>query len=119
MDDWSTSKLCDVANLILGMVLFFSPWVFDLSAGPQWQTASTVGIAIALLSIAALAAFAVWEEWLNLVAGVTLIVAPWALGFQDSNAVTTDVVIGGIVAALAAFEIWLTQPSPARVPASH
>jgi len=28
MDDWSSAKLGDVANLILGMILFFSPWLF-------------------------------------------------------------------------------------------
>jgi hypothetical protein len=113
MDDWSSIKLCDVANLILGMVLFFSPWAFNLSVGAQWQTASTVGIVIAVLSIAALAAFAVWEEWLNLIAGVVLIVAPWLLGFQNSDAMTIDVAIGVIVAALAGFEVWAvrnTQP---------
>src|SRR5580658_3990349 len=106
MDDWSRVRLCDVVNLILGMVLFFSPWEFDLSRGAQWQTASTVGIVIAVLSIAALAAFAVWEEWLNLVAGLALIVSPWLLGFQDSQAMTVDVAIGVSVAALAAFEAW-------------
>ncbi len=106
MDDWSKAKLCDVANLMLGMVLFFSPWLFDLSTGAQWQTASIIGILIAVLSIAALAAFAVWEEWLNLIAGLTLMVSPWVLGFQDSDAMIIDVVIGTIVALLAAFEVW-------------
>jgi hypothetical protein len=107
MDEWSNVRLCDVANLLLSVVLFFSPWLFDLSAGAQWQTASIVGIIIAVLSIAALAAFALWEEWLNLIAGLALIVAPWLLGFQDSQAMTIDVVIGVIVAALAAFAAWV------------
>jgi hypothetical protein len=111
MDDWSSVRLCDVVNLLLGVVLFFSPWLFDLSTGAQWQTASIVGIIIAVLSIAALAAFAIWEEWLNLVAGLALIASPWLLGFQDSQAMTIDVVIGIIVAALAAFEAWLCQGS--------
>jgi hypothetical protein len=113
MDDWSNVKLCDVVNLILGMVLFFSPWAFDLSVGAQWQTASVIGIVIAVLSIAALAAFALWEEWLNLVAGLALIVSPWLLGFQNSDAMTIDVVIGGLVAVFAAFEVWaLHQRAP-------
>jgi hypothetical protein len=109
MDDWSSVRLCDVANLSLSVVLFFSPWLFDLSTGAQWQTASVVGIVIAVLSIAALAAFAVWEEWLNLAAGLTLIVSPWLLGFQDSQAMTIDVAIGGAVAALAAFGAYLCR----------
>jgi hypothetical protein len=105
MDDWSNVRLCDVVNLLLGSVLFFSPWLFDLSAGAQWQTASTVGIIIAVLSIAALAAFAVWEEWFILIAGIGLIVSPWLLGFQNSDAMIIDVVIGLLVAALAGFEL--------------
>jgi hypothetical protein len=109
MDDWSNLRLCDVANLSLSVVLFFSPWLFGLSGGAQWQTASIVGIIIAVLSIAALAAFAVWEEWLNLVAGLLLIVSPWLLGFQNSQAMMIDVVIGTIVAVLAALEAWFTH----------
>jgi hypothetical protein len=113
MDDWSSVKLCDVVNLILSGVLFFSPWLFDLSAGAQWQTASTVGIIIAVLSIAALAAFAVWEEWIIVIAGLALIVSPWLLGFQNTDAMNIDVIIGVSVAALAAVEVYLTR---ARVP---
>jgi len=113
LDDWSNVRLCDVVNLALGAVLFFSPWLFDLSAGAQWQTASIIGLIIAVLSIAALAAFAVWEEWLNLIAGLALMVSPWLLGFQDSQAMTIDVAIGMIVAALAAFEAWLCHAGTA------
>ena len=102
MDDWSSVRLCDVVNLALGGVLFFSPWLFDLSTtGVQLQIASIIGLIIAVLSIAALAAFAVWEEWLNLLAGLALMVSPWLLGFQDSQAMTIDVVIGMSVAYLA------------------
>jgi hypothetical protein len=126
LDDWSSVKLCDVTNLILGMILFFSPWEFNLSMdgsvggsmGAQWQTASIVGTVIAALSIAALAAFAIWEEWLNLIAGLALIASPWLLGFQDSDAMTIDVVIGVIVAALAAFEVWLSHASPPPISTS-
>ena len=117
MDDWSSIRLCDVVNLILGGVLFFSPWLFDLSYGAQWQTASIVGIIIAVLSIAALACFAVWEEWFILVAGIGLIVSPWLLGFQNSDAMIIDVAIGVVVALLAAFEVWLTREDRAQVTA--
>jgi hypothetical protein len=119
MDGWSSVRLCDVVNLILSGVLFFSPWLFDLSSGAQWQTASIVGIIIAVLSIAALAAFAVWEEWLILVAGLALIASPWLLGFQDSDAMTIDVVIGVIVAVLAAFEVWLIRDRRPQIAASQ
>jgi hypothetical protein len=109
MDDWSSVRLCDVLNLILAGLLFFSPWLFGFSTGAQWQTASVVGLIMAVLSIAAIAAFAVWEEWLNLAAGLALIVSPWLLGFQNSAAMNIDVAIGVTVAALAALEVWLTR----------
>jgi len=109
MEDWSRAKLCDVVNLLLGTILFFSPWLFSLSAGAPRQIASIMGLFIAVLSIAALAAFAVWEEWFNLIAGLWLVVAPWLLGFEDSNAVMVDVVIGIVVVVLATFEIWLAM----------
>ena len=118
MDEWSNIKLCDVMNLILGMIVFFSPWLFGLSAGAQWQTASISGLFIAALSIAALAAFALWEEWLNLTAGLTLIVSPWLLEFQNSDAMTIDVVVGTIVAALAGLEVWLAYTNTPRLVAN-
>jgi hypothetical protein len=111
MDDWSSVRLCDVVNLILGGVLFFSPWLFDLSTGAQWQTASIIGILIAVLSIAAIAAFAVWEEWFIVITALALIVSPWMLGFQNSAAMSIDVSVGVIVAVLAGFEVWLTRDS--------
>jgi SPW repeat len=70
---------------------------------------------MAVLSIAAIAAFAVWEEWLNLAFGLILIASPWLLGFQNSDAMTIDVAIGVTVAALAALEVWLTREQRPQV----
>src|SRR5689334_17928711 len=101
MSEWSNEKLCDVANLILGVILFFSPWIFAFESGPQTQNAFVFGVVIAVLSLAALAAFAVWEEWVNLIVGLWVIVSPWVLGFGHGTAMTVNVVIGILVAALA------------------
>jgi hypothetical protein len=118
MDEWSSAKLCDVANLILGMILFFSPWLFALPAGAPRQIASIIGIFIAVSSIAALAAFALWEEWLNLIAGAALIASPWLLGFQDSDAMAIDALIGTFVVLLAAVMVWFTAEETQRMKAS-
>jgi len=101
-----SSKLYDVVNLFLGMMLFFSPWLFHLDMDTPAQV---TGLLIAVLSMAALAAFAVWEEWLNLAAGLFLIVSPWLFGLQNSEAMRLHLVIGSIVAALAAAEVWLAS----------
>jgi hypothetical protein len=119
MNVWSNEKYCDLANLVLGAVLFFSPWIFGFASGPQSQNAWISGIVIAILSIAALAAFAVWEEWLNLIAGLWAIVSPWILKFQGTTAMTVHVVIGVLVVALAAIELWLRYQNPPRLTAGR
>jgi hypothetical protein len=108
-------RLCDVANLILGVFLLFSPWIFRFEPGHLTQNATISGIVIAVLALAALAAFAVWEEWLNLIVGLWALVSPWVLGFEGNRtAMTVHVVVGALVAILAALEIWMTQ-TPSRV----
>ena len=92
MDDWLNVKPCDVVNLILSGVRLFSSWLLALSTRAQAQTASVAGLVIVAMSIAALAVFAIWEEWFILLAGLALIVSPWLYGFQNSDAVSTDVV---------------------------
>jgi hypothetical protein len=120
MNEWSNAKLCDVANLILGAILFFSPWIFAFPSGVTSQNAFITGIVIAALSIAALAAFTIWEEWLNLIVGLWAIVSPWVLGFQGSTtAMTVHVVIGAIVAVLAAVELWIMYQRPPHQPVTH
>ena len=51
MVEWSRAKFCDVVNLFLGTILFFSPWLFSLSLATPRQTAAIAGLFIAVLSI--------------------------------------------------------------------
>jgi SPW repeat len=114
MNEWSNAKLCDVANLVLGVILLASPWIFDFPSGAASQNAVVCGIVIAAISIAALAAFTIWEEWLNLIMGVWVLVSPWVVGFAGTTAMYVHIVIGVIVAVLAALESWLLYPRPPR-----
>jgi len=108
MEEWSRAKFCDVANFFMGTMLFFSPWLFDLPAGTPRQTAVIIGLLIAISSIAALLAYAGWEAWFNLIAGLCVIAAPWSLGSEDKTDIKVYTVIGTLVVALAALELWFT-----------
>ena len=79
-----------------------------------WRMHRTPVIAAA----AALAAFAVWEEWIIVIAGLALIISPWLLGFQNTDAMSIDVIIGVSVAALAAVEVYLTRAREPEMTAS-
>ena len=115
MENWTNARLCDAANLILGAVLFVSPWIFGFDAGKASENANVAGIAIAALAIAALAAFAVWEEWLNLIVGLWVLVSPWVLGFQGTTAMTVHAITGAAVAILAAIELCMMSQIPPRL----
>ena len=120
MDNWTNVKLCDVANLILGSFLFLSPWIFGFGGTAAAWNANIAGIVVAALAIAAFAAFAVWEEWLNLIVGLWTLVSPWLLGFHaEAKAMTVCVIVGIVVAVLAAIELWIMSQSPPRLTAGR
>ena len=104
----------DWVNLVLAVLLFISPWVFGFSLEPYpaWN-AWISAIVIFVVAIGALSAFREWEEWLNLIAGIWVVVAPWVVAFSAiTNAVWAHVVLGLLVAAAAAWEIWDVRHQP-------
>ena len=118
MQKWRNEAFVDVVNLILGAWLFVTPWIFGFAGSIAGWNAWICGGLIALVAIAALLAFTEWEEWANLLLGLWAIVAPWNLGFDGNKAALTNhVVVGIVVAVLAAIELWLTYRKPPHVAA--
>ena len=101
----------DWLNLALAVVLFVSPWFLGFTAekAAAW-TAWGTGILIAILALAAIIQFAEWEEWASLVLGLWLVVSPWVVGFTNViEARWAHVVLGLLVAAVAAWEVWFVR----------
>jgi uncharacterized membrane protein len=99
----------DVANVVAGVALALSPWLFGYTANAaaSWN-AWVVGVIIAIVAIGALVSFRQWEEWINLALGAWAVISPWVLGFSAVAAATyAHVVLGLIVLVLAAAELWL------------
>ena len=103
----SNDALADLANVYLGGFLCMSPNMFGFESGAENANASLTGIAIIVLALAAIYAHVDWEEWLNLALGIWVLVAPWVLHFASSNARTVHVIVGVLVAGLAAIELWI------------
>lgn len=106
----------DWANLLLGGWLFFSPWVlgFAGAAGGDGTATSSVaasnawalGLVIAALSLAALVRNQPWEEWLNSLAGLWMILSPWVLGYnQNATAVWNSLIVGALVLIVAVWDL--------------
>ena len=119
MFHWRKDSYIDVINLILGVALFVSPWVNGFSGGTIARAAWVGGFLIAASALLALYNFAEWEEWANLIFGLGVLVAPWALDFATVSkaAMQTHVVVGIIVALLAAWELWRLHGNPPRLAA--
>ena len=99
----------DCYTVAFGLFLFVSPWLFAYANEGVRIDLWTSGAAIAAMSVAAIVAFARWEEWLNLLLGFWLIASPWALGFAHTRAMHVSIAIGALVAFFAALELWLVK----------
>ena len=111
LSGWRREAILDVYILVCGIFLFVSPWLFGFVHRWGRVDAELVGAAIIAVSIAAVAAFAMWEEWVSLALGAWLIIAPWVLGFTHSRAMHVSIAVGIVVVYLAFLEIWLIRES--------
>lgn len=107
MKIWRRESALDLYKLLLAMFLLISPWLFARANGTAAVDLWASGAAIAILSLAAMVAFANWEEWINLLLGLWLIVSPWVLGFAHTRAMHFSIGVGAAVTFLAALELWL------------
>lgn len=75
----------DWAGLVLGALLFLSPWIIGYAAvTTAAASAWVIGIATIVFFAIALVKPEQWEEWVNLVLAVLLLLAPFVLGFTDA-----------------------------------
>jgi hypothetical protein len=95
----------DWANLLLGLWLFASPWILGFAADltPAWN-AYVLGVAIVVFAAIAVYMPKAWEEAVNIILGIWMIVSPWVLGFSTHMVATRNAVIVGIL--VTAFAIW-------------
>ena len=118
---WRKESALDVINLILGVGLLSTPWIFGFtSVEMASRNAWIMGAVIAVASVLALVLFTEWEEWTNLLLGLWVAISPWALSFHlliSEAALRTYVALGLAVAVLAAVELWVVHRAPPRIAA--
>jgi len=102
---YRTAALIDVINLLLGVLLFFAPWIFGFVSTVASENAWLSGALISLLATTAIIAFDAREQRLNLLVGVWVAVSPWVLGFHAEMHI--HFIVGLLLVALVLFELWL------------
>ena len=94
----------DCANLVLGIWLFVSPWALGYADTVAAANAWVTGTGIVVFALIAAYMPKAWEEIINMLFGVWLVVSPFALGFSAATEVALHTVVVGILAT--AFAIW-------------
>ena len=101
----------DWANYALALWLAVSPWLADYAA----HDAATANAAVCGLALAVIAHFGgtcehMSCEWLDLVGGLWLIVAPFVLGFSGHHVASLNaIVVGAGIAFLSAWALELDR----------
>ena len=105
------SRHQDWALLILAIWLFISPWVlsFGHAAGGSSVAASraawnawVLGVILFLVSLSAVGRMDARQEWIALILGIWIFIAPWVLGFVRLGSAAWDHWIVGVLVFLAA-----------------
>jgi hypothetical protein len=104
----------DWLTFVLGIWLLVSPSFYSTSYTLNAMTYNTLimGVVVLIISGAAIANYQPWEEWLETLVGVWLIVSPFALGFTDMTfAMTNHIVVGAVVVI---DSLWVAMKYPTR-----
>jgi len=90
----------DWVVLVLGIWLFFSPFVLNYTQTTAAVNAYVIGLAAALFAILALLDSKLWEEWVNLALGAWLIISPFVLGYSSlATPAWNHVIVGLLIGA--------------------
>lgn len=94
----------DWINVVLAIWLFISPWTLAFAqpmdtltpgatalpaAGPEYAAWNAWILGVVVFLIALSAALrpeywqGAWQEWVNVILGIWIFIAPWVLGFSD------------------------------------
>lgn len=104
---FKTLKWEDWAGVGLGLWLLASPWLFGFSdQSAASMNALLLGTILVLEELLELGIHESAEEWIDIGAGLWLIVAPFVLGFASHTAAAVNTVAVGLLTVLfAAFAL--------------
>lgn len=108
----------DWINLLLGIWLFISPWVvgFEGSQMAASWNAWILGVAVVVFSAIAVSMPQVWEEIINLLLGIWMVISSWVIGVTSRSVETNAVIVGLLVILFAILAMAMSHGGPRKEP---
>ncbi len=109
----------DGLGLLLGVTIGLTPWLYEEEASVPAVVLNSAltGLAVLLLAQLELWRLRRWEEVAQLACGLWLIASPFLLDYAHQHHLRFwHWALGGIVAVLAAFELWQDWDTAGRKP---
>lgn len=118
MESRSQSVLASWLNVIAGIWLIIAPFIFGFSNPTARTNEIWLGFIVGILAL--IRAFtplrSIWLSWVNLIAGIWLIISPFVLGYANTSSSANDIILGIIVGVIA---IWNLAASTNAVSHTH
>jgi SPW repeat len=99
-------------NYLLGVWLFTSPWALGYLSSSSTATWNAWVLGVAIIVFAAIGVLLpkVWEQVINIILGVWMVVSAWVLGFDSvRNAESNAVIVGLLVIIFATWAFVLNR----------
>ena len=94
----------DLASLLLSVWLVLSPFALGFAGAATWMTV-VLGLCVILFAVEGFVIPSYLEEWGEILLGLALLAAPWAIGYEPKLATVNSVVSGLVVILFAAWEL--------------
>lgn len=92
-------------NLLVGIWLIIAPFIFGYSTVAMMNDSVITGIVVAILAVIGLTiASETWSRWLNVIAGIWLIISAAVYSAAESPALIWNAIVMGVL--VVAFSAW-------------
>ena len=95
----------DAASLLLGIWLVLSPFTLGFAGTAATLMTIALGLGVILFALEGFVIPYYLEEWGEILLGLALLVAPWAVGYEPGSATVRSIVSGLLVILCAAWEL--------------
>jgi len=89
-------------NVLLGLWLFVSPWVYGSYMNPNSWNSWIVGAVIAIIGVIRLSTSSPGVSWINAILGAWIFFSPWIYGYRlDTGRFINSLCVGVLVVLFA------------------